>query len=548
MKKLVHVAVLALSAWLVVSFVWVVIQRFRFPVEVEWMGGSILDHVERVKRGEPIYVAPSSHFVPYLYPPLYYWVSAMLARITSVFVACRVVSLVSTVVSAVMIHAIARSLGASRTWSLVAVGFFFGGYSLTGFWYDIERCDSLATMIMLAGALAWARLGERTGPVVAGALFALAFLGKQTALSLVLWPAIALAVTRQWKPLARFAVGAAVGAIPTIALGASNPWFFRYCVTMPSKHGIDVDLVTGLVVDDLGKGFLFTGATLVVCGAWITSMWKARRGGASTGEMRDVVPGAILFGAFVSATSARLHVGGYLNVLIPWVAFASIAAAVVLSRVEEVLSEKGLARAGAIGASLLAATQLMHLAFDPKAPSPDAQRVVDAAIVEDVVRKLETRGDVVLSGRGHVTAHPHFHCMALMDTLRGGLPLPADFVSDVEHRRYAAYVVDEFGELTLEAIIGHRSELFGLMERNYFVGRRLDDRERPPVIGWTAHPTWVMLPRKNPLTLSDDALDRRMHVEMGLAEARMRQKQAGVAPHADDEAIEDEAAALDTPR
>jgi len=538
-------ALLALCGWLVVSFVYVVVQRFRYPVELEWMGGGILDHVERVRRGESLYVAPSERFVPFLYPPLYYWTSALFARFMSVLVACRAVSIAATAANALLVWALARQLGASRLWSAVAVGIFFGAYSLTGYWYDIERCDSLATTIVLFGAFAWARLRDRGGAVWAGALFAFAFLAKQQSLAFVVWPAAALAFTRQWKVLGRFAAGAALGGAPAIVYALVNPWFWRYCVSMPARHGVDLDLVTGLLVDDFGKGFLLFGVTVVVLGTWAAAMWRARRGGAQD----DVVPGAVLFAVFVSAVTSRLHVGGWSNVLIGWVAFACVAAAVVLDRAERTLSAAGFPLAGPLGAMLLAATQLMHLAYDPKPACPDAQRVVDARLFEDAVRKWEARGDVIVPGRGHVTAHEHFHAMALMDILRGGAPLPADFVQALEGRKYAAYVVDEFGELTLEAIIGRRSELFALLERNYFIARRLDDRERPPVVGWIAHPSWVFFPRKQPLgPIGDAALERRMRLEMGVAEARMRQVQAGLPPGDEDDVVEEQAAALDTPR
>ena len=44
---------------------------FRLPhlFEIEWMEGSMVDHVRRVIDGQPLYVAPSLDFVPFIYPP-----------------------------------------------------------------------------------------------------------------------------------------------------------------------------------------------------------------------------------------------------------------------------------------------------------------------------------------------------------------------------------------------------------------------------------------------------------------------------------------------
>jgi hypothetical protein len=136
--------------------------------------------------------------------------------------------------------------------------------------------------------------------------------------------------------------------------------------------------------------------------------------------------------------------------------------------------------------------------------------------------------------------------MALMDVMRAS-GIPSDLVRGLNERRYAAYVVDEFGELTLEAIVGHRSELFELVMRNYFVAQRLDDREPPPVVGWMAHPSWILLPRREPLlSQSVEELERRKTIEMGIAEMRMRTVQAGARPVDFGDEVEAMAAAVDT--
>ncbi len=85
---------------LAVLFLWVVVARFVYRVDSEWMTGSVRESVERVRDGRQIYVAPSQSFVPFVYTPLYVWVSAALAPFCSVFVACKLVSLAATAVTA----------------------------------------------------------------------------------------------------------------------------------------------------------------------------------------------------------------------------------------------------------------------------------------------------------------------------------------------------------------------------------------------------------------------------------------------------------------
>jgi hypothetical protein len=53
--------------------VFVIASRIRYPHDLEWMTGSVLDHVERVRNGVPVYTAPTARWIPFLYPPLFYW-------------------------------------------------------------------------------------------------------------------------------------------------------------------------------------------------------------------------------------------------------------------------------------------------------------------------------------------------------------------------------------------------------------------------------------------------------------------------------------------
>jgi hypothetical protein len=133
-----------------------------------------------------------------------------------------------------------------------------------------------------------------------------------------------------------------------------------------------------------------------------------------------------------------------------------------------------------------------------------------------------------------------------MDVLRAGLPIPEDLVRGLRARAYAAYVINEFPELSLEPVLGYRSPLYELVLRSYFVAERLDDREPPPVVGWIAHPSWVLRPRKVPLDgLTSAELERRQRLEVGLAELRMRARQAGARAQDDGADIEPLAAQLD---
>jgi len=122
----------------------VAVSRFPYPFELEWIEGGIVDHVARVVRGQRLYVAPTPEFVPATYPPLFYWVSAVVARLTDVgFLATRFTAILSSLACLSLTCAIVRR--ETRSWraALISTGLFAATYRASGAWFDIGRGDTL---------------------------------------------------------------------------------------------------------------------------------------------------------------------------------------------------------------------------------------------------------------------------------------------------------------------------------------------------------------------------------------------------------------------
>jgi hypothetical protein len=526
-------------------FVYVVAARFAIPIELEWMCGSVLDHVERVVAGQPIYAAPTADWVPFMYTPLYYWASAALAHAMPVMVACRLVSIAATVASSALVWRISRRLGATRFWSLAALGCFFGAYSLTGYWYDLERADSLSLAMVLAGtwiAIEWTGV---TSAAIAGVVLGFSFYAKQQSFPVAVAVAVGLAAFGKRRRALAFALGAALGIVPLFAWlhVTTGGWFDFYCVTMARAHGLDLSLFTLFFLVDLSNGFGLAAATAVLL-AWLARETFLRPGT----KARDpdlAVFACALAAAFAASASSRMHQGGHVNVLVLWSAFACVAFAVTATRAERIAKARDAGPLVGGGLALAAACQLAHFAYDPGDATPSRHAGFDANLLGSRVHELEKSGEVFLTGRGHVTTPRHAHVMALIDVMRGGIGIPEAFANAIRERRYAAYVIDEWPELTLEAILGRRSELFDLVLANYYVAERWDDRESDAVVGRRVHPTWVLKPRLHPITgATFEELDRRRLVEAGLAEERMRLAQAGVPAPVSAPTTEEEAAAI----
>src|ERR1700760_2995156 len=87
--------VTALSVLFFVLFLWAACKRMRYPFDIEWIESGILVSVLRILHGQGMYVAPTLHYVPFLYTPLYMYIAALatkLVGITNGYLGMRLVS------------------------------------------------------------------------------------------------------------------------------------------------------------------------------------------------------------------------------------------------------------------------------------------------------------------------------------------------------------------------------------------------------------------------------------------------------------------------
>jgi hypothetical protein len=513
-----RVVVLGLGAVLGILFLWVVVARFVNPVDAEWMTGAVRESVERVRRGEQLYVAPSAAFIPFVYTPIYVWLSACLAHLCSVFVACRIVSLAATAATAWGISRLASILGASRFWSVVGVLLHFGTYSVTLFFFDIERVDALASAFVVIGLVVL--LGGNGGTLrtaLGGVILGLAFFAKQPGLLAFAAALSGLALARERRrALVVLVTGAAVFAL---ALGylemRSGGWFRYYCVKLPRIHGVDPARLSTFFLIDLPKVFVLAAGSAAIA---VPVAWSAIRRRAAPEGMawREVVFAAVVTAGFAGAFFLRAHRGGWANVIVAWTPLGCAAATIAASRMERLAEATSVARP--VSLLLLAGVtlQLLGNAFDPNESAPDSADKAASDRFTSLVRKLEERGEVVVTTAGSVTRTPHFHAAALHDVLRAGDHAPADYLAAIRERRYAAIFVGSPDEFACK--LASCTELSNATLRNYFVAARLEEREKTGMIGFDGRPRWVLRPRRTPLeTLARTALDQRIRQEMGIA-------------------------------
>jgi hypothetical protein len=263
------------SLWHIAFFAVAACLRASFPLQLEWLESGVLDTVGRVLAHKPIYVAPTHLFVPYIYTPLYYYVGALLCRITGLgFAPLRWLSTACTAGCFALIFQQTRELTGSRRAGLIAVGCFAGLYAAAGASYDLARVDMLFLVLTLAAIYAtW-----RDQSLLAGLLFACAYQSKQGAAIIAI---CVLAGT--WRRPRQCATGLVTFVVATVGSGLllnrlSDGWYGFYTQWLPSHHAFYPRGLFYLVVRDLGR-YLLPGLLLI---AWsvrrhLWQLWRSRR-------------------------------------------------------------------------------------------------------------------------------------------------------------------------------------------------------------------------------------------------------------------------------
>jgi 4-amino-4-deoxy-L-arabinose transferase-like glycosyltransferase len=468
----------AIAAYLAVGFV-----HLRYPFELEWIEGGMVDAVQRLVDGRPLYVAPSLDYVPFIYAPLWFHVTAALSRVFGVgFFAARFVSFLSSIgVIALVARFVHKETGA-RLPALAAAGLFAATYPIAASFYDLARVDSLF-LVLLLGALYVVRFHEGArGAVAAAVLFALAFFTKQSAPIVFAPVALHLVLADRRRGALFAAVGAGLMVGGALAYDAvSGGWFRHFVVTLPAGH----TLVKRVLLHFWIELLLMLG---IACAFAVVHLVLERR----PRERRfHFFAAAGMFGA---SLAGRMHLGGWANVLAP--AFVSLAILFGLGLHAALARVAALPEARARILShvvlLAAAGQLAVRAYDPRPFLPAAAH---AEAWRGVIAQVQAvAGDVFVPAHGFVGPRAgkpaHAHQMAISDELRAGA---GDSAAQLRRAIRRALVEKRFAAIVLDNEWLPKEQLGPNYQRT---GEVPDRKDLGPVIGWrTAQPQSLWEPK-----------------------------------------------------
>jgi hypothetical protein len=230
-----------LGTAVIVTYLVIALRRMTYPFPLEWLEGNSLVEVQRILDGQPLYTAPAIRYVPDGYPPLYFAISAGVAKVLGVsYTSLRVVSLLSSLACFALVARLVQRDTGSGTAGIAAAGLLAATYFATDTWFDVGRVDSLFLALSAAALYAARWMYCARGAVATGLLLAAVFLTKQNGLAegILVLAALAFGPRRRLAMLAALTY-AGVVAISTIVLGlASHGWYVYYVIELMSEHAL----------------------------------------------------------------------------------------------------------------------------------------------------------------------------------------------------------------------------------------------------------------------------------------------------------------------
>ncbi len=472
--KIIKYAIIVGVIAYVAVFLALAYKRLRYPYELEWMEGGMVDHIQWILSGRQLYVKPSLDFIPFTYTPFFFYLSAFFARIVGTgFISIRLVAILSTLGCFGMIFELVRRETKSIFFGLVSVGLFAATYRISGSWFDVGRVDMLFLLLALLSFYVLRFHDSYNSLIISGLLISLAFLTKQTALFIGIAMCVyCLLYLRGWKKIVYPATFAAVLGISTLLLNAvSGGWYTYYIFTLPRAHriidsqilsfwvpGISVLLIAFTISlayliylffcrDRRDFGFyLFFLASLVLA-SWLISI-------VAGSFLNDFIPAyaaiAICMGMGAHALSSNVVDGVASGTAAAEDAAGAGASALVEGR-SPTNNGGGTTTRGFVQICfvlLACLLQLTSLYYQPRADLPTGEDKYAGDSIVQLIR--DTKGEVFVPGHGYLTTlagkKQYAHGIAIGDVLYAGDEISRNFQRElddaVKNKQFGGFIFD----------------------------------------------------------------------------------------------------------
>ena len=501
LRRLLKYGLMVCAGLFIAVFVPMAIARSLYGYDLEWMEGGMVDHVIRILDGGQLYVEPKLAFIPFTYTPLYFYVSAAFTAVLGEgYFPLRLVSILSALGSFFLIFQLVRRETGAWFYGLLSAGLFAGGFAFAGSWFDLAHVDSLFMLLLLAGIYLLRYSEQPLYLFLAGLLFWLSFMTKQTALVIAVAMSVyCLIYLPGWRKAIFPGTVAVLTGLSTLVLNAlSDGWYFYYVFHLPQQKESISGQIEGFWITDMRQLYL---ALAVSLGFLLFMLVTSRK--------KVFAFYALFFTSMVGVSwLISNYQGAYRNDLIP--ALAGIAvlfglgAAALIAEEPVWVVEKG--KSGKAGAGerdflqlllmdfvlIVCLLQLLVLLYIPfnQLPSAEDTRAGDALVA--LLQQAE--GQVFIPGAGYLPhmagKEPGAHVVALGDVMNAH----GDEARNLEQEYIDSIDAGSYDLVILDSIFGHewviwdeaRSESW---EDTTLVGKVFFDKDSFfPVTGASARP------------------------------------------------------------
>lgn len=395
LQRILNLLVFACAILYFFVYIWIVVNRIQYPFELEWIEGGMVDQVHKLLSGELIYQAPSINFVPFYYPPLYFYFAAGATLLFGDgFFPLRLVSFAASLISITSIFLIVKD--ETKNWwiAVVSTGLFIATYRVTGAWLDIARVDSLYLALWLL--FIYFIRGKKTLPyaVLTGILGALAILTKQTAIITAL-PIMVVLARWNWKYAVSVlaVIGIIVGGTTLVLDHITDGWYSYYTIDLMRDQ---VWMYSAFFTFWSRDFLIHLPVASIFALIFFVNIYQNDR-------IKFYQWLAIFLGALCGSFLTRVKVGGYDNVLLPLFAVMAILFGMGLN---DLILKNGtqLSLNGSWSAniSLLACLiQFVVLLYNPFAQLPSAKDQAAGFELIEMISNVE--GEVFLPDHGYLS-------------------------------------------------------------------------------------------------------------------------------------------------
>ena len=450
------------------------------------------DEVAKVLESGMPYRAPSVDFVPLLYGPLYFYLSAAFSSALGLtFLPLRLLSFLSSLGCFALTFLIVKRHTRDIFSSILAVGMFAATYRASGAWFDLARVDSLfLVLFLLFVSLCDPSITKSHSsiviPVLAGVIGALSFFVKQTAL-VVSFPIVVFWLFHGWRRGIVLAISMTVAILlPTLLLNMlSDGWFSYYQFEMLRGQTFWIPRrFVGFWKTDLLRVLPFA---LVFALIPLVEAKKVR--GQST------YFAMLLAGAVLGSYLTRIKEGGHENVLMPMYAIICLLLGIGIGRLFGPQG-RSLARLNLRMKSMICLGvlfQFFWLAYDPRTQIPSNQSFLATESFFAQVSLLP--GEVYLPFHGFVSRYAgkrsYAHWNVILPVLRLPPPnrgreiLEVSLISAIQNKKFQTIILD-----------GHWQWQFDLPDLwKYYQTIEAPIDPMPPLLGMGSHPSKFLVPR-----------------------------------------------------